>query len=44
LGAKISDDLVDAALLDRAQAARGDPQAHEATLALDPKAMDMQIR
>jgi len=37
LGPQIRDDDVDAALLDRAQAARGHAQAHEALLGFQPE-------
>src|SRR5579863_6065828 len=44
LSAKIGDHDLDAALLDRAQAARRDSQRHETLLALQPEPVGVQIR
>jgi hypothetical protein len=43
LGAEVGNDHIDAALLDGTQAARGDTQAYEALLGLQPKSVGMQI-
>src|SRR6267378_2324025 len=42
-GAQLGDDLVDAALLDGAHAAGGQPQSHPALLRLDPEALRVQV-
>src|ERR1700693_5961778 len=44
LGAQLGDDLVDAALLDGAHAAGGQPQRHPALFRLDPEALRVQVR
>src|SRR5688572_31745007 len=44
LEAQLGNDLLDALLLDRAQAAGRDAQADEATLALQPEALHVQVR
>src|SRR5215213_956937 len=44
LGAQLADHGLDALLLDRAQAAGRDAQADEATLALYPEALHVQVR
>src|SRR2546429_9801323 len=43
LGAQLGEDLVDAALLDGAHAAGGQPQAHPALLRLDPETLRVQV-
>src|SRR6266478_427196 len=43
LGAQLGDDLVDAALLDGAHAAGGQPQGHPALFRLDPEALRVQV-